>query len=372
MRHEFPAISPRSEISRRTALKYLAGFGLGFAATWGAGCQSAPTPTPAPPQAFSATPAVKGTKALTIFTALNESTNKAFVAAFKVATPGVDVSVLPYAATGELQALIREQKDSPVADVFVGGSSEYHDALAKEGLLQAYKSPNAAAIDPLYKDPSGFWTGWYIGILGMVLNAPRFASEMVGVKKPTEWDDLLDPAWKGQLILPNPATTGAGYIFLATQVFRMNRDEDAAMNYMRKLNGNTVQYISTSPQGIQLVSAGQFMVYPNWAHDILTALNQGQPVELLVPPATGFEVGAVSIVKGGPHPEVAQQFVDWVLTREAGEHNVQLSNRLSVRKDVGTAPGAPTLDQVQLVNYDRAWASANKDRLVKKWQQAIT
>src|SRR5262249_34281548 len=90
-----------------------------------------------------------------------------------------------------------------------------------------------------------------------------------------------------------------------------------------------------------------------------------------VPAETGFEIGAVSIVKGGPNTEAAKAFVDWVLTRSAGELNVKLSNRLSVRKDVAPAPGAPTLDQAQLVPYDRAWATANKDRILKRWQAAI-
>ena len=44
---------------------------------------------------------------------------------------------------------------------------------------------------------------------------------------------------------------------------------------------------------------------------------------------------------------------------------------LSVRKDVPPAPGAPTLESVKLVNYDRDWATANKDRLIKAWQAAV-
>ncbi len=60
-----------------------------------------------------------------------------------------------------------------------------------------------------------------------------------------------------------------------------------------------------------------------------------------------------------------------MLTREAGELNVKLSNRLSVLKDVPPAPGAPTLDKVKLVDYDRQWATDNKDRLLKKWQAAV-
>ena len=60
-----------------------------------------------------------------------------------------------------------------------------------------------------------------------------------------------------------------------------------------------------------------------------------------------------------------------VVRAEASELNVKLSNRLSVRKDVPPAPGAPTLDKVKLVNYDRAWATDNKERLIKKWQSAV-
>ena len=79
----------------------------------------------------------------------------------------------------------------------------------------------------------------------------------------------------------------------------------------------------------------------------------------------------MSIVKGGPNVEGAKMFVDWVLTPDAAALNVKLSNRLSVLPSVPPAPGAPTLDQVSLVAYDRPWATENKDRLIKAWQAAV-
>ncbi|HLQ31723.1 MAG TPA: extracellular solute-binding protein [Chloroflexota bacterium] len=321
--------------------------------------------------AASAAAAAKPSGKLSVYSALNESTNNAFVDAFKKAYPGVDVDVLPLAAAGELQTRITTEKNSPKADVFIGGSSEFHDPLGKQGLLEPYKSPNAAGVDPAFKDANGMWTGWYIGIFGLVLNKDRFAKEMASKSKPATWDDLLAADYKGKLDFPDPVKTGGGYIFLATQVFRFNRDEDKAMDYMKKLHGNIGQYIGTSPQAIELVGQGQFLVGPNWGHDILTAASKGQPVEFIAPPDTANEVGAISIVKGGPNPTAARAFVDWVLTKDAGELNVKLSNRLSVLKDVPPAPGAPTLQTVKLVNYDRDWASQNKDRLIKKWQQAV-
>jgi iron(III) transport system substrate-binding protein len=323
----------------------------------------------APSSASSPTPGARASGPLSVYTALNESTNNAFVAAFNKVHPDVKVQLLPLAAAGDLQTRIQAEKASPRADVFIGGSSEFHDPLGKQGLLEAYKSPNARDVDAAYKDPAGYWTGWYIGIFGFVSSTSR-ASEVPA--RVQGWDDLLNPGWRGKLILPDPIKTGGGYIFLATQVFRFNRDEQKAMDYMKKLNGNIAQYVGTAPQGIQLVGQGQFVGCPNWAHDILTARNQGQKVDLVIPEPTGFEVGGLSIVRGGPNPAAARAFVDWVLTREAGQLNVQLSNRLSVRKDVPPAPGAPTLTSVKLVAYDRAWATDNKARLQKAWQQATS
>jgi iron(III) transport system substrate-binding protein len=366
-----------NSITRREFLRMTGGVALAAAGTWLAACAPAPTPTSAPKPTVAAptAPAVptvaKPTGKLSVYSALNETTNNEFVKAFKAAVPGVEVDLLPMGAAGELQTRIRTEKASPKCDVFIGGSSEFHDPLGKEGLLEAYKSPNAATVNADFKEASGLWTGWYIGIFGFVLNTDRFGKEMANVKKPTTWDDLLNPAWKGKLVYPDPIKTGGGYIFMAAQLFRFNKDEDKAMDYMKKLHANIAQYTGTSPQVIQLVSQGQFIGGLNWGHDILTTKAQGLPIELIVPELTAFEIGVVSIVKGGPNLTAAKAFVDWVLTPEAGALNVKLSNRSSVRKEVPPAPGAPTLESVKLVQYDRQWASDNKDRILKKWQAAV-
>src|ERR1700730_18812598 len=73
---------------------------------------------------------------LSVYSALNESTNNAFVDAFKKAYPSItQVDVLPLAAAGELQTRITTEKASPKADIFIGGSAEFHDPLGQESLL---------------------------------------------------------------------------------------------------------------------------------------------------------------------------------------------------------------------------------------------
>jgi iron(III) transport system substrate-binding protein len=351
------------ELDRRRFLK------LAGATALVAACGGATSPSAAPSVAASATAAgtPKPTGRISVYSALNQSTNDQFAAAFKAAVPGVEVDLLPLAAAGELQTRIRAEKGSPKADIFVGGDSSFHDGLGKEGLLEAYTSPNASAVAAQSKDPNGNWTGFYFGIFGMVLNNFVFTQKNLGTK-PASWDDLLDPKYKGLLTLGSPITTGGGFIFIATQVFRFNRDETKAMDYMKKLHANIGSYNQQSPAAILSVSQREFAACPNWAHDILTEKVKNPQIELVVPKGTGFEIGAVSIVKGSKNVPAAKAYVDWVLTKEAGELNVKLSNRVSVRSDVAPAPGAPTLQSVEMVNYDRDWAAANKTRLVQLWQ----
>jgi iron(III) transport system substrate-binding protein len=348
------------ELDRRAFLRLVG------ATTIVAACGGAGTTTPTAPQgAATAKPSGK----ISVYSALNESTNNQLFDAFKKAT-GIEASVLSLPAAGDLQTRITSEKNNPQADIFVGGSSEFHDPLGKQGLLEAYQSPNAKSVDAQFKETSGNWTGWYTGIFGFVSNTSRMSQ--AGLKKPTSWDDLLDPLWKGKLILPDPIKTGGGYIFIATQVFRFNRDEAKAMDYMKKLHANILSYGPTSPGVIISIANGEAAGAPNWSHDILTEkAKDPSKIDLAIPKDTGFEVGAVSIVKGGKNPPAAKAFVDWILTKEAGELNVKLSNRGSVLKDVAPAPGSPTLDQVSLVNYDRQWATDNKTRLQKLWQTTV-
>jgi iron(III) transport system substrate-binding protein len=346
------------ELDRRNFLK------LAGATALVAACGGSAAPSP------STSTAPKATGRISIYSALNESTNNQLFAAFTKAT-GVEVSALPLAAAGDLQTKITAEKNNPQADIFVGGSSEFHDPLGKQGLLEAYQSPNAKDVGAQFKEASGLWTGWYTGIFGFISNTSRLNKDLGG-KKPATWDDLLDPAWSKKLILPDPIKTGGGYIFIATQIFRFGRDETKAMDYMKKLHANILSYGPTSPGVITSISNGEAAGAPNWSHDILTEkAKDPSRIDLNVPKDTGFEVGAVSIVKGGKNLLGAQAFVDWVLTKEAGDLNVKLSNRGSVRKDVTPAPGAPTLDQVSLVNYDRQWATDNKTRIQKLWQAAV-
>ncbi len=287
---------------------------------------------------------------------------------------GIPVEALSVAAAGTLAARITAEKDRPRADIFVGGSADFHVPLARQGLLLAYRSPAAAEarISPAYRDPDGFWHGWYLGALAIIVNTDRWDREMAPrrVAKPATWDDLIKPEFRGHFIMPSPITTGGGYIFVASQIFRLG--EDRAWAFLRQLNANASQYTPTAPGTITLLARGEGIVGMMWAHEGIGARLAGmQPLETLVPPDTAFEIGAVSIIKGGPNPEGARAYVDFLMSRVPQVINASYGFRYPVRGDVPVPTGATAFEQLKFVRYDRQWAIDNMSRVRERWQREI-
>ena len=203
-------------------------------------------------------------------------------------------------------------------------------------------------------------------------NRDRFEREMAprGIKPPATWDDLLNPAFKGQVVLPNPVTTGGGFIFVAAQIFRFG-NEDRAFEWLKQLAANAT-LIPASPAAITLVSRGEALLGVNWGHDIRAmAVNQGFPVELVFPPDTATEIGGVSIIKGGPNPEGARRFVDFMLGRLPQDINAKFGLRYPTRTDAPAPLGMPALTTLKFVNYNRQWAIDNMQRLRERWQKEV-
>jgi len=287
---------------------------------------------------------------------------------------GIQVEALSVAAAGTLAARIRAEKDRPRADIFVGGSADFHAPLATEGLLLAYRSPAAAEarVNPAYLDPNGFWHGWYLGALGIITNADRFDREMAPrrIARPATWDDLIKPEFRGQFIMPSPITTGGGYIFVAAQIFRLG--EDRAWAYLRALNANASQYTPTAPGTITLLARGEAVVGMMWAHEGIGAkLAAQQPLDTIVPPDTAFEIGAVSILKGAPNPDGARAYVDFLMSRTPQDINAKYGFRYPVRGDVPVPMGATAFEALKFVKYDRQWAIQNQTQVRERWTREI-
>ena len=260
---------------------------------------------------------------------------------------------------------------NPKADILVGGSVDLYGSLATAGAFEEYDSPNNDSLDARFNDPNHFWQGWYMGVLSIIINEERFEKELApkGVKMPETWDDLLDPNYKDVFVWANPTTAGGAYIATACQIFRLG--EDAAWDYLKALDQNVHHYYKGAGDVISPVATGEFIASIAWAHDSFKIQQQGYPLKLIIPKQTAYEIGGSAIIKGGPNTENAKVFIDWLLTKEAQELSVATSYRYPVRTDVAAPVGLPTLEEVDLVDYDRDQAASMKEAVLEKFDAEI-
>jgi len=310
---------------------------------------------------------------IVIYAAEDEKTLDALTKMFTKNT-GIGTEVVRIPAAGTLVARIRAEKGAPKADVFIGGSVEFHEPLAKDGFVVPYDSPavKLGNIAARFVSPENYWHGWFMGTLVILLNPDRYKKEIApkGLAKPATWDDLLNPAYAKSVASGTPASCGGAYIFTAVQIFR-NGGEDKGFDWLKKYDKSVAQYTPTCPGSITLVARGEVIAGITWQDDAVEALMAKQPIEVIFPPETGAEIGGASIIKGGANPEGAKKFVDFLLSKEAQTVKTELGYTYPIRDDVGPPKGVPPLAAIKLVKYDRQFAIDNRTRLTKRWEDEI-
>jgi iron(III) transport system substrate-binding protein len=306
---------------------------------------------------------------ITLYLGPPEKTSTAIAQGFEKKT-GVRTTHLRLSA-GEAINRIRAERNSPQASILYGIGLPSMLTLKADGLLEAYKSPEAAAIPARDKDPDGWWTGTDVDFIGIASNK-KFLQEK-GLKAPQSWNELTRPELKGQVCIGNPATSGTGYTFLTTVLQVMG--EAKGWEYMQRFNANVSQYTRSGIGPTQLVGRGEVGVGILFAHDILGSIDQGFPIEMSLPQeGTGYDLFCVVMLKGAPEPEEAKRFVDWSLTPESQELLAATGYF-----DVPTNPKAKIHDLVKpyekakLISYDFNWAGSStvRQQLVEKFQKDI-
>ncbi|GAJ20674.1 unnamed protein product, partial [marine sediment metagenome] len=203
------------------------------------------------------------------------------------------------------------------------------------------------------------WTGFYTGAIGFVSNV-NFLKEH-NVKAPTAWSQLLDPAFEDNIAMAYPYTSGTAYTTYATLVQMIGMDK--TLDWWEEFDKQSIhQYTKSGTACIAMVGIGEVAVGIAFSHDIMAkGINKGYPVVMTFPEeGTGYEVGGLSLIKGGPEPELAKQFIDWCYTKEA-QDLFQKYNRLPVNPKATVKEGSVTLDQVKLIDYDHILAGESKD-----------
>ncbi len=316
-------------------------------------------------------PAEKGTGTLSILGVLTGDVNDGFAKAYEAET-GVKTSVVRLSA-GEALAKLRADKAYPQFSVWLGGAADGFIAAANEGLLQAYKPQGFDKVAVTYRDKDGTWTGYYLGVLAIAVNTKVLKEK--NLPEPTGWADLLKPIYKGQISIAHPASSGTAYTMLATIVQLNGKDTpDKGFAYLRDFHKNVLQYQKSGAAPARQVGQGEVAIGIVFAHDILATIDAGFKDLKIVYPSegTGWEVGAVALVKGAPDAVEGKKFLDWMMTAKAQSLLFTLkAYQLPLNPDAAVNPQTPKLTSVKVIDYDFVWAGDRKKEFVDRFSNEI-
>lgn len=309
--------------------------------------------------------ALKGKK-LIMYVSFHEDTAKALAEDFKKKT-GADVSFIRL-PTGEAVARLTAEKASPKADVWLGGTSDAHALMKEKGITEAYVSKNEKMIPQEYQDKEHFWHGLYLETLAIGYNQARYEKEfkVKGVKAPTSLEDLLAPEYTGEIITPDPRKSGTGFTFLSSVVQSMG--EDKAWDFLKKFKGQVAQFTPSGFTPAQKAGAGEYLITVNFVADQNLISNKGQKLVSTIYTNAGWSVVPVSKLKNKANEDVAKAFIDYCLTKDAGEIISKTTNAIACNPEVAPPTGQKPLKELPLFKaYDFVKAGSIKNELCDKF-----
>ncbi|HIC89094.1 MAG TPA: extracellular solute-binding protein [Anaerolineae bacterium] len=222
----------------------------------------------------------------------------------------VDVEWI-YASTSDNFARIQAERENPQADILT--TTGDRSMAAKEmGLTEPYKVSNWDEIPDFAKDKDGHW--WAPSLLPYII---LYNKDLVSEEEaPKDWVDVLDPKWKGQLIVRDPTQSGTGGTIVLSfmAVWGPEQGKDFLLRLDNQVEG---RYHESSTKTVLDVARGAYkMALWNEAYTLRVKYDQGFSNLGVVYPKSWMVMGLETrlIPKGAPHRKAAELWMEFEAT----------------------------------------------------------
>ena len=302
-----------------------------------------------------------------VYTALETDQIKAYLDSFAKMAPDVDVKIVRD-STGVVTAKLLAEKANPQADVIIGLAASSMEIFKAEGMLTGYAPAGVDKLNPRFVDTSKppQWVGQDVWAATVCYNTVEGAKK--GIPKPESWKDLTKPIYKGQVVMPNPASSGTGYFDVTAwlQLF----GEAEGWKYMDALHENIAQYTHSGSKPCRQAGAGEFVVGISFEYRANDVKKKGAPVEVVFPKeGLGWDIEAAGIVKGTKKMAAAQKLLDWIATKEANELYAKNFAVVAMPGVSAKLEFIPADFESMLVKNDFSFAAKNRDKILTEWQK---
>lgn len=303
---------------------------------------------------------------LKVYTALETEQLRPYAKAFNKQYPDIKIKWVRD-STGIVTAKLLAEKNNPQADVVWGLAATSLLVLKEQNMLQPYAPTGLEKLSPKFRDndstPS--WVGMDAWMGALCFNTVE--AKKLGLPKPTSWEDLTKPIYKGHVIMPNPASSGTGFLDVSSwlQMF----GEDKGWQYMDGLHNNIARYTHSGSKPCKLAAAGETAIGISFAYKGARLKKKGAPLDLVFPKeGLGWDMEAAAIVKGTDKLDAAQKLMNFAITKQA---NQMYNKSFAVVGYPGVAkPIAhyPANAEALMIDNKFEWAASQRKEILANWQ----
>lgn len=304
---------------------------------------------------------------LTVYTAVEAEDLKKYAATFNKDHPDIKIKWVRD-STGIVTAKLLAEKDNPQADVVWGLAATSLLLLKSEGMLEAYAPKGVEKLDKKFVDTSTppTWVGMDAWVASVCYNTVE--AKKAGLTPPKSWKDLAKPMYKGHVIMPNPNSSGTGFLDVSSwlQMF----GEKGGWDYMDGLHQNIARYTHSGSKPCKLAAAGEIPIGVSFAFRGAKSKAQGAPLDIIVPEeGVGWDMEATAIIAGTEKMAAAKTLVDWSINKTANE---MYNGGYAVVAMPGIAKPVehfPTNLLEKMIDNDFEFAANNRKAILAEWQK---
>lgn len=307
---------------------------------------------------------------VTVYTALQAEQLPVYEKAFEAKYPKIDIEWVR-GTPAEITAKLLSEKGDPQADVIWGLGASYLMQVDKNGQLEHYRPQGFDQIKNDFKDRRTGWPVW-VGMDAWA-NAICFNTQLAAewkIPRPEGWKDLVEPVYKGQIVMPNPNSSDTGFLSVAGWIQTFG--ETGGWDFMDLLHENVSSYLHSGAKTCAAVATGDAVVGISFGYAGVKLADNGSPVEVIFPKeGLGWEMEATAVVKGAKHLQQAQAVADFSASAEANAlYNSYY--QILARKDVTvTLPDHyPTGEEDALITPNNFSAVAtHRQSILDEWEK---
>ncbi len=264
--------------------------------------------------------------------------------------------------SGVLLKRMETEMSAPQADIFWSSSANTLGAF--KPLFEPYRSPEAASIPAALAEPGNLWTAANVHLVTAMINRKQLG----GNPEPKVWKDMLDPRWKGKIIIADPANSSTAYTILWG--FKQMLGAQA----LRQLANNIV-VTSAAATVLRAVAQGEYSVGLTFESNAYAYVSGGQKeIKLLYPEDGTFSTPEFLVLaKNAPNGAVARRAFDHIISKEVQIALLENAFRRPSRGDIDVSKHAelPNLASVKVFAINEAEAAAKRKEFLDEWTAAV-